>query len=66
MSLPRTIVMIATEKSLKYDGALEIQQEVITMCAYLYIYACYFAPWTYISFFKPKHTLILISEFTAV
>lgn len=40
MSLPRTTVMIATEKSLKYDGTLEIQEEIITMCACLYIYAC--------------------------
>lgn len=40
MSLPRTIAMIATEKSLKYDGTLEIQEEIITMCACLYIYVC--------------------------
>lgn len=55
MSLPGTIVIIAREKSPKYDGTLEIQQEVIAMCAHLYICACYFAPWTYILLCKPKH-----------
>lgn len=55
MSLTRTIVMITTEKSLKCDGTLEFQQEVITIWACLYIYGCYFAPWNYISFCKLKN-----------
>lgn len=48
MSLPRAIVIIAAEESLKCYAMLELQQKVITLCAHVCIHLCicYFAPWT--------------------